>query len=108
MNTNNFGQMLMIIGVAIFLVMFFLADWSGQLGFMQNIRYAELLCIEYEKYGYKCESGIKLGQGLILPLILISLGLMINRNIISEKLMHKLLPFIHLSKSNDDKQDTNK
>ena len=102
MQANHFGQMLIIIGAFVALVMLFLADWSVQLGFMQNIRYAELYCSERATFGPYCAADaldVRLGQGLIFPLALMSIGLMIIRKIISERLLSKLLPFI---KSSDD------
>lgn len=97
MQANHFGQMLIIIGAFVGLVMLFIADWSAQMGFMQNIRYAELYCSERVSYGPYCAADavyVRLGHGLIFPLALMSIGLMIIREILSERLLSKLLPFI--------------
>jgi len=101
MQANHFGQMLLIIGAFIALVMLFTADWLGQAGFMQNIRYAELYCSErtvigFTSYCAKDAVNISLGQGLILPLCLMAVGLMIVRKIISERFLSRMLPFIKI------------
>ena len=103
MSANHFGQTIIIIGVFIAFVMFFLADWLGNVDFMQNIRYASLICTEKSTYSGCAKDAfeIKLGQGLIFPLVLISIGLIISRNIISENVLCKFLPFILCNNSDN-------
>ena len=108
MSANKFGQTLIIIGAFIVFVMFFLADWLSTIDFMQNIRYATLICTEKATYPYsgcaKDAFEIKLGQGLIFPLVLISIGLLITRDIISENILCQYLPFIDRNNSDNTKK----
>lgn len=97
MRASHFGQMFIIIGVFLTFVMLFIADWEASVGFMQNIRYAIL----YRSDMYSSDAIIiRLGPGLILPLALMAIGLMITREIISERLLSKIIPFIKCSSDN--------
>ncbi len=105
MTTKNFGNTVIIVGLLTVFVMFVLSDWYGGVSFIDNLQFATLItyegcaneykgnCLRYEQ-----QTLITLGQGLILPLIVIAVGFMISRGIISAQAVRKLLPFL----SNED------
>lgn len=104
MQSNNFGKLLIIVGMFLAIIMFFTCNWYGDVGFMENIKFAELICSEWTIYRNIpiCSSdaiNIKLGEGLIFPLSLIFIGVIILLNIISFNLLNKIFPFIKNSDS---------
>ena len=103
MTTKNFGYLLIILGILSSLVMFILSDWDESLSLMGNLKHASLICSEAREghtesrgfYYISCiTTSVTLGQGLILSLSVIAIGLIFSINLLPNNLTSKLLPFL--------------
>jgi len=71
------------------------SDWKIKHTLMGNLRYSGLIDIPCAMEYVRCkEFPITLGQGLLLPLFLISMGVMIARSIISDCVVKKYFHFL--------------
>lgn len=97
MNIKSFGTILIGLGVfGIFAISAF-SEWNVQLDFLGNLRYAKLIELtpSYYSFGKYTEAEVlTLGQGILLPLFLIGIGFVFNREIIEPKFIIKWLPFL--------------
>ena len=92
MTIKSFGTLLIGAGILIMFSLFAFSEWSTDLNFIQNIRYAILF--EWEGGNVYTKEHLFLGQGLIAPLIIIGLGLSLKHGIINKKYVIKILPFL--------------
>lgn len=105
MSIKGFGNLLIFIGILFGFILFSMSEWRGgeNFGVIWNIRYAKLFSYNCSGVGFSrsCESVMRLGHGLSVPLFIIFVGLAFVREIIPQKLIVKYMPF--LKKDNDIK-----
>lgn len=106
MQIKSFGTLLIIIGLFMSFSFFIFCQWRMDLDFMGNLHYAALY--EYSTLDPNAAPGvgylrfsptyivhkITLGQSLLLPLFLVLIGIVFNREVLESKLVIKLLPFL--------------
>jgi len=107
MRVRKFGTLLIVGGVFLLFACFIFADWRSHQDFMTNIRYAYLIELSpevgsrYDSQNFKPASVIRLGQGLLLPILTICLGVILNRGVFDSKTVVKLLPFLKETEKSD-------
>ena len=103
MTVKSFGNILIGVGIFITFAFFVFSSWRIDLDFFGNIRYAVL--IEFGEppkgiYPTNDNFKIRLGQGLLLPFLIIGIGFIIKLELISSEALIKLLPFLTNSRDN--------
>lgn len=93
MNSKSFGTILIILGLLLIITFFVFSEWNVNLDFIENIRYA--MIYEFESSRTYAKEGVRLGQALLAPLALISIGYLLRNEIISQEIIKKILPFIN-------------
>ncbi len=97
MTVKSFGTILIGLGIFIAFTFFVFSGWNINFDFMGNIRYAVLLEFgEPPKSIYSNNDNFKitLGQGLLIPFLIIGIGFIIKLEIINPKILIKLFPFL--------------
>ena len=94
MSVKSFGMLLIGIGLFIGYIMFAFCDWGVTAGFLANLRYAAIVTWQGDNV-LKPAHSITLAQGLVIPIGIISLGLIIRLNIIESRFLARILPFLH-------------
>lgn len=99
MTVKGFGTLLIVIGVFSIFALFAFCEWNVNLNFIENIRYAHLYEIVGRTYMgdsiWRDPINMTLGQGLLIPLLIVGVGVLLNRKIINPKFVSELLPFLN-------------
>jgi hypothetical protein len=83
MQIKSFGTLLIVIGIFLSFLLFVISGWSPEFDFISNIRYAEII-----------QHYLLLGQALLLPAFIVSIGILFNREVFDSKSLTKLIPFL--------------
>lgn len=95
MTVKSFGTVLIGVGLFLVFTLFVFSSWTPSNDFMSNIRWAILFEIGGSDTYPKSEPlRIRLGQGLLLPFFIISIGFVIRLKIFSSDAIIKMLPFL--------------
>jgi len=115
MKIKSFGILLIIFGIFLIFACFLFSDWSTNLNFIQNIKYSTLIELSSQvgyKGGYspagelfgasftppskdfKPALAITLGEGLLLSIFVICMGILFNREVFDSKVIIKFFPFL--------------